>query len=63
MVNLDPAAESFNYKPIVDIRDLIRLDDVIQADDLEFGPNGGLVFCMEYLVEADGMEWMKVSQF
>ena len=30
-----------------DIRDLISLDDAV--DEMEFGPNGGLVFCMEYL--------------
>jgi len=29
-----------------DIRDLITLDDV--ADELKYGPNGGLVYCMEY---------------
>jgi len=25
-VNLDPAAETFNYQPVVDIRDLIQVD-------------------------------------
>ena len=61
MVNLDPAAEAFNYNASVDIRDLIHLDDVMQAEDMDFGPNGGLVFCMEYLMEPDGREWLKVS--
>ncbi|XP_071552883.1 GPN-loop GTPase 3-like isoform X1 [Panulirus ornatus] len=59
VINLDPAAESFSYAPLVDIRDLIQVDDVMQADDLDFGPNGGLVFCMEYLVEPDGLDWLK----
>ena len=28
-----------------DIRDLITLDDVME--EMQYGPNGGLVFCME----------------
>lgn len=47
VVNLDPAAEYFDYSPILDIRDLIKVDDVMEDDDLKLGPNGGLVFCME----------------
>lgn len=47
VVNLDPAAEYFDYEPLVDIRELIQLDDVMEDDELRFGPNGGLVFCME----------------
>ncbi|KAG5330713.1 GPN3 GTPase, partial [Acromyrmex charruanus] len=51
IVNLDPAAEYFNYEPLADIRNLIQLDDTMEDDEFNFGPNGGLVFCMEYLVE------------
>ncbi|KYM95910.1 PREDICTED: GPN-loop GTPase 3 [Cyphomyrmex costatus] len=51
IVNLDPAAEYFDYEPLVDIRDLIQLDDAMEDEEFNFGPNGGLVFCMEYLVE------------
>ncbi|XP_078039241.1 GPN-loop GTPase 3 [Augochlora pura] len=51
VVNLDPAAEFFDYEPLVDIRELIQLDDAMEDDELRFGPNGGLVFCMEYLLE------------
>ena len=29
VVNLDPAAEHFNYTPTLDIRDLVSLDDVM----------------------------------
>lgn len=61
VVNLDPAAEAFSYQPLLDIRDLIQLDDVMQDEDMDFGPNGGLVFCMEYLLEPDGLDWLKVS--
>lgn len=45
LVNLDPAADKFEYKPVLDIRDLISLEDVME--ELEFGPNGGLVYCFE----------------
>jgi GPN-loop GTPase len=47
LVNLDPAAspESFEFKPVIDIKDLISLDDVMS--ELEYGPNGGLVYCFE----------------
>jgi nitrogen-specific signal transduction histidine kinase len=47
IVNLDPAAEYFEYPLTADIRDLIQLDDVMEDDTLHFGPNGGLLFCME----------------
>ncbi|XP_050734135.1 GPN-loop GTPase 3-like [Eriocheir sinensis] len=59
VVNLDPAAEAFSYETLLDVRDLIQLDDVLQAEDMDFGPNGGLVFCMEYLLEPDGLDWLK----
>ncbi|CAG4933898.1 unnamed protein product [Colias eurytheme] len=49
VVNLDPAAEHFDYQPLVDIRELIHLDDAMEDEELQFGPNGGLVFCMEYI--------------
>lgn len=47
VVNLDPAAEHFDYEPLVDIRELIHLDDAMEDEELQFGPNGGLVFCIE----------------
>ena len=57
VVNLDPAAESFDYEPTVDIRDLIGLNDAMDDEELKFGPNGGLVFCMEFLLE--NMDWLE----
>jgi len=57
VVNLDPAAEFFNYQPIADIRDLIQVDDVMEDEELRFGPNGGLVFAMEFLLE--NLEWLE----
>lgn len=35
------------YKTAVDIADLIKLDDVMNKYQL--GPNGGLMYCMEFL--------------
>jgi len=57
VVNLDPAAEVFNYQPLADIRDLIQLDDVMEDEELKFGPNGGLVFAMEFLLS--NTEWLE----
>ncbi|XP_067015736.1 GPN-loop GTPase 3 [Anabrus simplex] len=57
VVNLDPAAEYFDYQPVADIRELIHLDDAMEDEELRFGPNGGLVFCMEYLLE--NAEWLE----
>ena len=57
VVNLDPAAEDpLQYgKPSVDVRELISLDDVIETKGL--GPNGGLIYCMEYLAQNTG--WLR----
>lgn len=48
LVNLDPAADKFEYEPTIDIRDLINLEDVME--ELEFGPNGGLIYCFEWVL-------------
>lgn len=56
IVNLDPAAEYFKYPVTADIRDLIQLDDAMDDETLHFGPNGGLLFCMEYF--AKNFEWL-----
>lgn len=45
-VNLDPAAEAFDYEPDLDIKDLITLEDVME--EMGLGPNGGLIACFEY---------------
>lgn len=55
VVNLDPAAENFNYPVSFDVRDLVTLEDVME--ELELGPNGGLLYCMEYL-EENLDEWL-----
>ncbi|KAI9825549.1 MAG: ATP binding protein [Phylliscum demangeonii] len=48
-VNLDPAAEDFSYEPDLDIKDLISLEDVME--EMNLGPNGGLIYCFEFLLE------------
>ncbi|XP_031711717.1 GPN-loop GTPase 3 isoform X1 [Anarrhichthys ocellatus] len=59
VVNLDPAAEHFDYPVMADIRELIQVDDVMEDPSLRFGPNGGLVFCMEYF--ANNFDWLDES--
>ncbi|KAM3600203.1 uncharacterized protein V6R79_019431 [Siganus canaliculatus] len=59
VVNLDPAAEYFDYPVMADIRELIQVDDVMEDHSLRFGPNGGLVFCMEYF--ANNLDWLEES--
>ncbi|KAL9652533.1 hypothetical protein ABK040_000103 [Willaertia magna] len=46
VVNLDPAND---YDCTIDIHDLISLEPVME--NLKLGPNGGLLYCMEYLKE------------
>ncbi|KAL6749512.1 GPN-loop GTPase [Haematococcus lacustris] len=55
IVNLDPAAEHFAYPVSLDVRDLVTLEDVME--EMELGPNGGLLYCMEYL-EDNLHEWL-----
>lgn len=54
IVNLDPAAETFYYEVAIDIRELIPLEDVME--EIQLGPNGALIYCMEYLI--DHIEWL-----
>ena len=55
VANLDPAAETFKYDVAFDVRDLITVEDVME--ELGLGPNGALIYCMEYLLE--NMDWLK----
>jgi len=52
--NLDPAADAFGYSVAFDVRELISVGDVMQ--ELGLGPNGGLLYAMEYL--CDNLEWL-----
>jgi len=55
VINLDPAAETFGYECEIDVRELISVDDVME--ELDYGPNGGLVYAMEYVT--DNMTWLE----
>lgn len=52
-MNLDPAADYLPYNCNIDIRELITAEDVME--EYKLGPNGSLVYCMEYLW--DNMDW------
>lgn len=54
LINLDPAAEDLEVPPSKDIRDLITVDEVM--DELMLGPNGGLIFSLEHLLE--NISWL-----
>jgi GTPase SAR1 family protein len=53
--NLDPAADAVDYRAAFDIRDLVSLDEVMT--ELDYGPNGGLLYCMEYLLQ--NSDWLQ----
>ncbi|KAI0341418.1 hypothetical protein BDW22DRAFT_1332380 [Trametopsis cervina] len=55
IVNLDPANENIPYPCAIDIASLITLEDVMKEYGL--GPNGGMLYCMEYL-EAN-YDWLE----
>ncbi|CAK9234220.1 unnamed protein product [Sphagnum troendelagicum] len=55
VINLDPANDQLPYECAVNIEELIKLEDVMAQYDL--GPNGGLVFCMDYLEK--NIDWLK----
>lgn len=55
VANLDPACEGFGYEACFDVRDLVNLEQVMEEFGL--GPNGGLVYCMEFLLQ--NSDWLK----
>jgi len=55
VVNLDPANDSLPYACSVDISELIMLSEAM--DLLHLGPNGGLIYCMEYLER--NIDWLQ----
>lgn len=57
IINLDPANDSLPYKCALDISDLVTLSDVM--DTLKLGPNGGLLYCMEYLEK--NIDWFETE--
>ena len=55
IINLDPAIEYMPYQPFASITELITLDEAMKS--LKLGPNGGLVYCMEFLL--DNIDWLE----
>ncbi|KAF2838863.1 ATP-binding domain-containing protein [Patellaria atrata CBS 101060] len=55
IVNLDPANDHTSYTPAVDVRQLIPLEEVMEAEEL--GPNGGILYALEEL--EDNIEWLE----
>ena len=53
IINLDPANDNLPYVPEIDISSLITLEE---AMSLNLGPNGGLIYCMEYLLK--NIDWL-----
>lgn len=72
VVNLDPANDNMNYTPKIDIMQLVTVEDVMETCNLGrlflyflviflqiltfLGPNGALMYCMEYLEE--NFDWL-----
>jgi GTPase SAR1 family protein len=54
IVNLDPANDAPPYEVDVDVAKLVTVADV--SAEYELGPNGGLVYCIEYL--AANLDWL-----
>lgn len=57
IVNLDPANETTGYESALDVRSLVRLEDVMREHGL--GPNGGVLFALEELELEMGEEWLE----
>ena len=54
VINLDPANDTLPYECSLDVAELVTLTDVM--DNLKLGPNGGLIYCMEYLEK--NLDWL-----
>jgi hypothetical protein len=55
IVNLDPANDNPSYKPALDVRSLVPLEEVMEAEEL--GPNGGVLYAAEELEH--NFEWLQ----
>ncbi|RKF54217.1 GPN-loop GTPase 2 [Erysiphe neolycopersici] len=55
IVNLDPANDLMRYTPEIDIRDFIKLEEIMEEDNL--GPNGGILYAFEELEL--NIEWLE----
>lgn len=55
IINLDPANDVLPYEAFADVRELVSVDGVATA--CELGPNGALVYSLEYL--AANLDWLE----
>ena len=55
VVNLDPANDQTSYPAALDVRDLVTLDEIMEAEEL--GPNGGVLYALEEVEH--NMEWLE----
>ncbi|KAL2349762.1 hypothetical protein BJ546DRAFT_621521 [Cryomyces antarcticus] len=55
VVNLDPANDHTSYPVALDVRDLVTLDEIMEAEEL--GPNGGVLYALEELEH--NIEWLE----
>lgn len=61
IVNMDPAAEKNEYECDIDVKELISVDSIMKKKKL--GPNGALIYCMEYIIS--NFSWIeeKITSF
>lgn len=55
VVNLDPANDHTSYPVALDVRDLVTLEEVMEAEEL--GPNGGVLYALEELEH--NFDWLE----
>lgn len=55
VVNLDPANDHTSYESALDVRDLVQLDEIMEAEEL--GPNGGVLYALEELEH--NIDWLE----
>ena len=54
IVNLDPGNENMTYKPAIDVSELVTVEEVM--DEMKLGPNGGLMYAMQFV--RTNLEWL-----
>ncbi|GAA5960102.1 hypothetical protein JCM3765_002469 [Sporobolomyces pararoseus] len=57
LINLDPASKKPPYPHSLDISSLISLEDCMREFGL--GPNGGMLYCLEYL--ENNLDWLELE--
>lgn len=55
VANLDPANDHTSYPAALDVRDLVTLDEIMEAEEL--GPNGGVLYALEELEH--NLDWLE----